>query len=132
MSRLGNLRPSTLKTPLHLPIAHDENILLIAADKLDLLLDSRIQLVQASDNMAEIEHGAAFVVDLVENIVAEELEHVALAILRPLPIAVVFLALVDTPQLGHEAKEVVVAACTRSVSVSGAKTACIAAACQCA
>lgn len=77
------LPPRRLDAPLKFAIADDKNILLLPADELNALIDAGVEFVQARENMSQVEDGAAVVVDLVEDVVAEEFEVVALAGLAP-------------------------------------------------
>lgn len=51
VTRFTDLRPCSLKSSLHLLVAHDEHALLIAADELYLLINPSVQFVQACDDM---------------------------------------------------------------------------------
>ena len=73
------LPPSSFHAPLKLAVADNEDILFLAADELDALIDPGVQLIQTRDLMAQIQDRPPLVVDLVEDVVAEQLEVVALA-----------------------------------------------------
>ena len=58
--------------------------------------------------MAQVEDWLAIHVNLVEDVVAEELDDIALAVLAPFGVAFVLGALIDGVELGEEADETAV------------------------
>jgi hypothetical protein len=55
----------------------------VSRDKRDLLVHAGVQLVEAGEDVRQIDHGGSQLIDLVEYIVPEELDHVAIASLGP-------------------------------------------------
>lgn len=93
---------------LQLLIADHEATLLVAADQGDFFVGACVQFIQAHEHMAQVDDWIALRVNLVEDVIAEDLQEVPLAVLGPLTIVLVFGSLVDEVQLRHEPDEAAV------------------------
>lgn len=93
--RLHERLEGGLKSLLHFLVADNEAALLITADQSDLLVTTSIEFVNTSKHVAEIDDGVALGVHGVENVIAEELEEIALPGIRPAGVQIIFRAFID-------------------------------------
>ena len=77
------ISPRSFHAPLKFAVANDEDVLFLAADKLDALVNTRVELVETCEHVTQVENWTTFMVNLVEDVVPEELQVVAFTGLAP-------------------------------------------------
>lgn len=66
-------RTSCERAQSHLSIADDEAGLCVARDQGDALVDAGVELVEAGQNVRQVDEGPSSLIDLVKDVIAEEL-----------------------------------------------------------
>jgi hypothetical protein len=102
LTLLDQLIPSQCDLLLYLLVRDIKDSLLISACQSDHLIRSGIELIQAGYHMTKITNGFAICTDLMEDIVSEQLESIALANFRPLNISIVFRTFIDIAEFAQE------------------------------
>lgn len=84
----------------HLGVADDQAILLVPRHQHDLLVDGRVELVQARQHVRQVRHRPAELVDLMKDEVAEELDDVPIPGLGPSRVVVESALASDQREIG--------------------------------